>query len=283
MLKTLLVFRPLNLLIVALLQLLTYYFLNYEHTAITLEVVFVIASSILITSAGYLFNDWMDRKADSINKPTKQYIVHWSNVAMWSTFILFNALALVFSFLVNTQLLLWHSGVILLLFAYSTFLKRLPLLGNFAISLIAGFSVYVIYMVFGYQDKKLILFYTGFAALLTYLREIVKDIEDIEGDQQAKFITFPVIAGIRQSKTIVLITVAFILVCYGNLLFQWVGGQFKMPIKAIVLAYHVLTILLPLLAFAYLSYTAKHKEDFTQLSALAKYVMATGVLSMMFY
>ena len=281
--RALLVFRPLNLLIVAVLQLLTFYFLDFEHHSVNIRVWYLVASTVLIAACGYLFNDYLDQRADVINKPDKMYISRWSPLAIWIVFLVFNALALFLSLLVSTQLFYLHSGVVLVLILYSVILKRLPLLGNFIISLLAAFSVYVVFLTFGLQDKKLVIFYAGFAALLTYLREIVKDMQDIHGDKKSGYSTFPVMAGIDQSRTIVLITGAFVLVCYGNLLYQWIGPQFKMPVQLVVWMYHVVCVVLPLLGFMYLTYQSNNKEDYGRLSTLAKYIMATGMLSMMFY
>lgn len=269
--------------IVAVLQFLTYYFLNFEHNAINLEVIFFVCATVLIAAAGYLFNDWMDQRADSFNKPTKMYIRQWSSVAVWIVFVLFNASALALSYLISIQLLYLNAGVVLLLALYSVLLKRLPLLGNFSISILAAFSVYIVYLVFGLQDRKLVIFYAGFAALITYIREIVKDMEDLEGDRKSGYSTFPVMAGIDQTRTIVLITGGFVLVCYGNLLYQWIGAQFKMPMQLVVWLYHVLCVVIPLIVFLYLTYNSSKKIDYAFLSKLAKYIMVTGMLSMMFY
>ena len=235
---------------------------------------FLVASSILITASGYLFNDFFDQRADTINKPDKTYIRFWKPSFVWVVFVLFNSLALGLSFLVSTQLLYMHSGVVLLLILYSVLLKRLPLIGNFVISVLAAFSVYVVFLVFEIQDRKLVIFYAGFAALITYIREIVKDMEDVKGDKKSGYATFPVMAGIDQTRTIVLITTAFVLVCYGNLLYQWIGSQFKMPMQLVVWTYHSVCVIIPLIDFMYLSYQSNSKEDYARLSKLAKYVMA---------
>jgi 4-hydroxybenzoate polyprenyltransferase len=282
-LKSLLVFRPLNLLIVAILQLITFYFLDYNHAPIGIEVIYLVSASVLIAAGGYLFNDYMDQAADAFNKPKKVYIQDWSNVLTWFAFALFNGLALVLSYLISTELVYIHAVIIAVLVLYSVILKRLPLVGNFVISVLAAFSVYIVYYVFGTQDRKLVVFYAAFAALLTYIREIVKDVEDLDGDAKVGYSTLPVLAGKSQSRIIVLFTGVFILVSYTNLLWQWILGQFKMPIQGVVMSYHGMCVLLPILVFLYLTYKAESKYDYSRLSQLAKYIMLTGLLSMMFY
>ncbi|MFT5512038.1 MAG: 4-hydroxybenzoate polyprenyltransferase [Bacteroidia bacterium] len=281
--KSLLVFRPFNLLIVAILQMVTFYYLDFDHAPINRELIGLVLASICITAAGYVFNDWMDRPADQINKPSKTYISSWSKLLFWMTYIILSALGLALCLLISIQLFYYYLCVALLLIVYTLVLKRLPLIGNFSVSLLAAFSVYVVFLVFGTQDRKLIIFYAGFAALITYVREIVKDMEDIEGDTSVGYRTFPVLAGIRQSRMIVLITSVFSLVSYSNLLLQWVKGQFNMPTQGVVMAYHALCVLLPLIALVYFAYTSEQKSDYSRLSTIAKYIMVTGLLSMMFY
>jgi 4-hydroxybenzoate polyprenyltransferase len=165
-LRSLLVFRPINLIIVVILQFVTYYFLDFNNPSVNLEIVFLIVASILITAAGYLFNDWVDQKSDLVNKPNKLYVSSWSNVAVWTAYLILNLLALALCYLIAVDLTVWYSVVVVILLLYSLVLKRLPLLGNFAISILAAFCVYVVFLVFGTQDKKLVIFYAGFAALI---------------------------------------------------------------------------------------------------------------------
>jgi 4-hydroxybenzoate polyprenyltransferase len=282
-LKSLLVFRPLNLLIVAVLQLVTYHFIDFNHPPINKTIVLLIAASLCVTAGGYLFNDWMDQSADLINKPEKQYVSSWSKGSFWIAYVCLTALGLGLSFIVSIDLFYYYLLVVLILVFYSLWLKRLPLIGNFTVSLLAAFSVYVVYLIFKSQDYKLIIFYAGFAALVTYIREIVKDMEDIDGESSAGYKTFPVLAGLGQSKTIAMITIVFVLVSYGNLLLQWTMNQFKMPILGVVLVYHVLCVVVPMIILLYLTYKSRVKSDFTRLSAIVKYIMATGLMSMVFY
>ncbi|MBO6517456.1 MAG: geranylgeranylglycerol-phosphate geranylgeranyltransferase [Bacteroidia bacterium] len=280
------VFRPLNLLIVAVLQLLTYYFLDFDvtnRTWLNPEIWMLIASSVLVCAAGYLINDWFDIDADRINKPHKLYADGWSKTAVWTTYSVFNAIALLLLFLIDPMLMSWFIGVIALLLIYSLWLKRLPLIGNFAVSMLAAFSVYVVFMAFETQSRNLVIFFASFAALLTYVRELVKDMEDLDGDAQVGYKTFPVIAGIRQAKSVANLTSVFILVAYTNLMLQWVIPSFGTPVKYVVIAYQVLCVVVPILALIYFIMKAKHKDDFRRISLLTKYIMATGMASMLFF
>jgi len=243
----------------------------------------LIAGSILVSAAGYLFNDWIDVKADETNKPGKMYIQQWTKTTFYMTFGLFNLLALMLFFIVSPALVFWFMGVVILLVAYSLWLKRLPLIGNFIVSLLAAFSVYVVYLNFGTQDKNLVVFFASFAALMTYIREILKDMEDIDGDRLAGYKTFPIVTSITQGKAVVTLTSIFTVVIYSNLLWKWIIPQFSTPIKNVFMTYQGLCVILPILILTYLNSKARHKDDFTTLSTLSKYIMATGMCSILFF
>lgn len=249
-----------------------------------LRIWFVVLGSVLVSAAGYLFNDFVDRKSDTINKPDKLYIQYWNPIGIWTVFVLFNVLALLLFYLVDTRLMVWFAGVVFIMIIYSLVLKKLPMIGNIAVSFLAAFSVYVVYLTFGIQEKYLVIFFAGFAALLTYVRELVKDMEDVEGDREAGYQTFPVLLGLGQAKSLVSLSTVFIMVMYLYLL--WNGilfNFFQMPLLGVFALYHLLCVLAPMVLLLVWNSNARDKSDFSRLSNLAKYIMATGMLSMMFF
>lgn len=283
--QSLRVFRPLNLLILIALQTLCFNYLDFTTNSfrITIELLLLIGATVLITSAGYLYNDWEDVQADTINKPNKMPILKWSPWVFYVVFFGFNGLAIWLVQGLNPLLTKYFLGIIVLLIAYSRFLKRLPLIGNLTISVLAAFSVYVVYLHFQSQNRNLIVFYAGFAALLTYVREIIKDLQDVEGDKQAGYITFPVLAGMKQARSVVILTSMFILLVYGNLLWTWIIPMFRMPMRSVFIIYQAVCVLLPLIYLIWKSTKATTSKEFGSLSSLAKYIMATGILSMMLF
>lgn len=283
--QSLRVFRPLNLLILIALQTLCFNYLDFTTNSfrITIELLLLIGATVLITSAGYLYNDWEDVQADTINKPNKMPILRWSPWVFYVVFFGFNGLAIWLVQGLNPLLTKYFLGIIVLLIAYSRFLKRLPLIGNLTISVLAAFSVYVVYLHFQSQNRNLIVFYAGFAALLTYVREIIKDLQDVEGDKQAGYITFPVLAGMKQARSVVILTSMFILLVYGNLLWTWIIPMFRMPMRSVFIIYQAACVLLPLIYLIWKSTNATTSKEFGSLSSLAKYIMATGILSMMLF
>lgn len=272
--------------IIAVLQLLTYYYLDFDSNLKSLlqsDIWLFILGSVLISGAGYLFNDWIDVYADKTNKPHKVFIEHWNPIAFWATYCGLSVLGLIIFYFLNPSLLVWFTLVVFVMLVYSLVLKRLPLVGNIVVSLLAAFSVYVVYLHFGDQERTLVVFFASFAALLTYIRELIKDIEDIEGDGEAGYRTFAVLSGIRQTKVVITLTTVFTVLVYANLIWKWIVPQFSGGIQVVFIAYQLCCVVVPLAFLAYFNTRALHKEDFTKLSALAKYIMATGMCSMMFF
>ncbi len=93
---------------------------------------------------------------------------------------------------------------ILILFVYSKFLKQIPLIGNITVAFLTG-----LVFIFGgvvVENPIAAIVPAVFAFLINLIREIVKDMEDVEGDNKVGVITFPIKFGIQKSKIIILIS-----------------------------------------------------------------------------
>jgi len=120
--------------------------------------------------------------------------------------------------------------------------------------------------------------YGGFAFIISLIREVIKDMEDMEGDRKYGCRTMPIVWGLNASKVfvavwlIVLITTLVILQIY---VLQY-GWWFS-------ILYCILLIIIPLFWVFNKLYVAKSSEDFHQLSTAVKLIMFTGILSMLFF
>jgi 4-hydroxybenzoate polyprenyltransferase len=120
--------------------------------------------------------------------------------------------------------------------------------------------------------------YAGFAFIISLIREVVKDMEDMPGDARYGCRTMPIVWGVTASKIftatwfIVLITAVIILLAY-VLPFKWWWAA----------AYGVLFIIIPLLLMFRKLVKANATRDFHQLSTWLKLVMLAGILSMLFF
>lgn len=151
-----------------------------------LEIIDVALVVFLVTGAGNAINDYYDIEIDRINKPERPIPSGRISKSQALSFsILFFALGTLVAFFINTicgTIALFNS---LLLIYYAATLKRTVLIGNLSIGYLTGstflFGGAVFYTNGGIEAVSILFL---LATLATIAREIVKDIEDIEGDKQ---------------------------------------------------------------------------------------------------
>lgn len=256
-------------------------------------------SYVLIAAAGYIINDYFDLNIDLINKPDKviiSRIISRRRALLWH--IILSSLAIGCSFYVDVKTGSKVAGLsalacVILLFFYSTTLKKKFLIGNVLVSAITAWSVIVLTLLEGTKffmaearlgnleiDKifRLTVLYTGFAFIVSLIREVVKDMEDIEGDRKYGCKTMPIVWGINASKVFVAVwLIVLISILAMNQVYVM---QFRWWISII---YAIILIIVPLLLIFKKLFGAKNAEDFHKLSSMLKIVMLTGILSMAFF
>jgi 4-hydroxybenzoate polyprenyltransferase len=270
--------RPINLVILAFAQLMTALFLvetNQQGIPIWQDwkLYFLILSTVLVAAAGYMINDYYDVKIDFVNKPDEVIIGRSMKrrVAIFYHSIL-NFTAIVIGWLVSPRVAFVIFIAAFLLWLYSNQLKRLPLVGNLTVALLTGASIWLIGFYFQ-QSQLLVLTYAIFAFFMNLIREIIKDIEDRDGDRKHGCKTLPIVVGFRNTKKVIfLIAIAF--VC--SILIV----TFKINNDKLYYYFGILSILFCL--FMYKIYIADRKRHFTQLSLLNKALMLAGIVSMVF-
>lgn len=226
-------------------------------------------STLCITAAGYVINDIVDRKIDLINKPSKTFVgTHISVRKTWFLYSFLNVIGVVLGFCASLPIGLLHLVCILLLALYSFFFKKMLFVGNFCVSILAALSIWEVGILFPFFSKKL--FFLGlFAANLHFVREIVKDLEDCEGDKQF---------GCRTLATVFSLSIVRIWL-YGGLVFLGIGfflAFFVFPTFLNQLYLSVLFAGLVLLGVKIRE--AKSKADFTVLSRFCKIGLFLGLL-----
>jgi 4-hydroxybenzoate polyprenyltransferase len=255
--------------------------------------VLLVAATVFITAGGYIINDYFDIKTDLINKgkiivgtkiPRRQAM-------MWHS--IFNIAGVAAGFYISYKAgYIWLGTLFLivsgLLYFYSASYKRQFLIGNIIVALLTAM---VPLLVVFYEWPALYKYYTinaiilpgidfiiywvgGFAlfAFLTNLsREIIKDIEDFEGDLAYGRNTVPVVIGVLSSKilSVVLITVTIILL--------YLAWHFFVN-DTITLIYLTVAIVFPLLVVIYKLLISNEKKQIHSASRIMKIVMLTGML-----
>ncbi|WP_057940133.1 geranylgeranylglycerol-phosphate geranylgeranyltransferase [Algoriphagus resistens] len=270
--------RPINLLMVGFAQLMTAYFL-VETNKSGLPVLqdynlyLLIVSTLLITAAGYMINDYYDVKIDYVNRPGNVVVgkgIKRRVVILLHTILNITAVGL--GFLVSPSIALINFFAAFLLWFYSNQLKREPFIGNFSVALLTGISIYVIAFYFE-KSELLVLTYAIFAFFLNLIREIIKDIEDRQGDRKHGCRTLPIVIGFRKTKAVIFL-IAAVFVC------AILVVTFELNRPIIFFYFGGLGIFF--IYFMYRIYYADRKDHFTKLSAIAKALMLVGTISMAF-
>ncbi|MFC0775665.1 geranylgeranylglycerol-phosphate geranylgeranyltransferase [Terrimonas alba] len=263
----------------------------------TRNFILLVIASLVIAAAGYIINDYFDINIDEVNKPEKMVVdkvisrrwaIAWHFI-LSSAGIVATALALpVFE---KWYLLAGNILCVILLWLYSTTFKQKLLIGNIIISLLAGWTILLIFFSkVSIADAftpdhpgqpKLFRFaflYAGFAFIISLIREAIKDIEDMPGDARYGCRTMPIVWGVNATKVyvavwmIILLAILVVIQVY-VLQFRWWWA----------VAYCILFIILPLAIIFLKLFKASSTADYHKLSSLTKRAMLTGILSMIFF
>jgi len=277
-----------NLLLLIFMQLLFSYIIvdnsiktNFNHFIILSLIIF---STIFIAAAGYIINDIFDVETDKINKPTKNIIQN--SISTKVAYIIIAIIGIIFGIFAsfktnNIKYSFIFIAISILLYFYSKNLKQKLLIGNFVVSGLIALSILIIpiFYIDTFEHRNIFLhttyIYAFFAFILNFIREIVKDIEDINGDYSQKMKTLPIVLGRKRTQYI-----AFAL-CFIPLFLSvyFAFGYFKNYLQIVI--YIFTLIILPLLVFMTKINSAKTKKEYKKLSALLKFVMLFGILSIL--
>ena len=191
-----------NQLIIAFTQIITGLILleHSQEDVLSIRFIALILSTQMIAAGGYIINDYYDQKIDMINRPDKVIVgVHFNRRMALLSHLLLNLTAILIGFWIDSLIGLIHVFSSFVLWIYSNQLRRLPLIGNLAISSLSGLT-FLIVSVFFRQESNLVMIYALFAFTITLIREVIKDIEDVKGEAAYGCETLPVIWGIRGAK-----------------------------------------------------------------------------------
>lgn len=268
-----------NLVILALTQYFTAIFLADIHTtwqgyAKDYELFLLIFSTAIIAAAGYLINDYYDIKIDYINKPERVIVGKLlKRRYVMIAHSLFNLLGIGIGFYLSLEVGIINFLAAFLLWLYSNQLKRLPLIGNLVIAALSGLAVWVVSVYFP-QNQLLVYTYAVFAFAISLVREIIKDIEDMQGDESFGCKTLPILLGVRYTK----LFLYFLSALFIFLLFFMSGMLGNKTLIA-----YFLILIIPITYFIVRLVYADTKKKFAFLSDFCKLLMLSGILSMMFF
>ena len=255
-----------------------------------LDFILLVGSTVFIAAGGYIINDIYDREADLINKPNQQYIgTHISEKTGLTLYIIFNIIGLLCGLLLSNSI---GKSTFFMLFIfiaaglhlYASMIKPIAVLGNMVVSLFVAISVLIVglFELFpiggtGLSAEQamawtIILDYVVFAGILTFIRELVKDLEDIQGDHNAGYKTLPIIFGIQ--RTARLSAILGMLSIFGFALYFFMH---LLEVKWQLLV-SLVSIILPLIYSSTQLWDAHKKQQFSKIATVLKLLMLLGIL-----
>lgn len=262
------------------------------------EFFLVVLSTVFIAAAGYIINDYFDVKLDRINKPTEVVIgtkISRRAAILWHWIL--NALALGIALYLGYLANVWKLvGLIYFICAsglwfYSTTFKKQFIIGNLLVALFTAlvpivvgvFEIPLLIKKYGWLFaqthvdisfmQKAVFAFAFFAFITTLIREIIKDIQDMEGDAAYGCETLPIKWGIAKSKLIIYGLLVITMSCIGYLM----NSQFIA--KAYSSFYYLLfAIQIPFLLLGISLFKSKIPKDFSIPSLLTKVIMLLGIL-----
>lgn len=264
-----------NILIIVLCQVsIVLFILDKDITMLYRPIfLFILLSTVLIASAGNVINDYYDVKIDAINKPSRvkvgQKVSRFSTISIH--FVL-NVLALVLAFYVSYKLFLLDLLIIFLLWLYSWRLKCTPFIGNLLVAILTSMVIVILGIYFGFNNKMYS--YVFFAFFLSLIREIVKDLEDVEGDNSFDCKTLPIAIG--RARSIVLVQLFSFIYILAALFVLYISKDVYFKIAFFFLA------ISPSLFYIVFTFQAKEKKDFKKISNFIKITMIGGLITTLF-
>ena len=259
----------------------------------------LIVSVVGIAAGGYVINDYFDVKIDRINRPDNLVVTRIiSRDAAMNIFYGLTAIGVI----AGTVVAWWaHSWTLLftyvvipgLLWFYSASYKRMFLVGNLVVAFASAIVPLLVaianadYLHHLYQNAlayspivgELYVWTGGFAAfafLLTWVREIVKDIEDIEGDREMECRTLPIVWGDKVAKIIATLLLMAIAILIVYMLFAVL--PFSHEWKSLPTRYVVFGLIVPILCSIVLLWAANSRTEYHRVQTIIKFAMFMGML-----
>lgn len=256
-------------------------------------------STILIAAAGYIINDYFDIKIDAINRPEKAILertINRRSAIIYHSVL--NVAGLLLAGIVAIEAgkiyWLWIQGLCtLLLFLYSSHFKRWFVIGNVVVAALTALTIFTLLVyepaLWHFAKMETILrkgdaiipnpvwvlgIYASFAFVLTWMREVVKDMEDHIGDAAEGCITMPIKLGLKSTTLFVqlLSLLAIIPLIIASVKVQGALG-----------AYTLFALTLPLIMWVLFLPRKATTKHYSLMSRLLKIIMVLGVGSLLIY
>ena len=262
----------------------------------------LVLSVVCINSAGYIINDFCDVETDKLNKPDKVVItksVSYSQASVY--YYTLNIIGILLGALVAFKIRSFHLASVQvaaagLLWLYAMQLKKRPVIGNVAIALLSAVAVlmpvfYEPIIFYNAQSDfdsvlQVILLsasvFAVFAFLTQWIREIIKDLQDLEGDKSTDCNTLPIWLSVKATKIVLAVLILITMACVGWFQFHFYSHRHFYKLFTIWNIYVSVLLQLPLLFVLLNLWKAEKPQQYNVLSTTIKVVMLAGMISMVF-
>jgi 4-hydroxybenzoate polyprenyltransferase len=249
-------------------------------------IVFFILCTVCIVISANVINDIFDLEIDKINKPQSPIASgEISANSAWKIYFasLFLGFILAFQVAFAIQKIYLISVYILmqlLMFYYSKSFKKKGLLGNIIVAISIAFVSLIMLLSEPQLNSNdllkncliIILGFSVFVFLINLARELVKDLEDMKGDESNNLSTFPIKHGMINTKKLILFLIIILIFCL-------IGWTVLMPnLDFRMKTYPIIILLGPLGLSALKVYKAEDKIHFSKISKLLKYIILLGLI-----
>ncbi len=236
---------------------------------------------VLLTAGGNFINDYFDVRVDRINKPNAVYVeTQVKRRVVILAHIVTTTLGILISFFVGKSMHSYLPFVVAIVVSialglYTPFFKKRVLSGNLLVSLCIG--MIPLWSVWPHLSNLHIGFWTlifsVFAFSVNFSREIVKDIEDVDGDAAENYKTLPVVMGTQTARIYALLFLFAALITAGVTLFIAATQHHSLGTLYLI----GMGMCLPLTVALFAVFMANSKEGFHKASLILKIAMAVGI------
>ncbi len=299
-----------NLIVLAAFQLMLHYLLilpyleahGVEVTIPGSRLALLIISTVCLAAGGNAINDYFDVVTDKLNRPDRMVV--GKSIGRREAMLVHVLLTLVGVFmgmylsfvLRRADFMLVFIAVPALLWFYSTHFKKHILIGNIVVALLVALSGYMVISVdYAVIDRvmgsivtnrqpystlwHIVCAYCIFAFISNLAREIIKDLEDAEGDKATGCNTLAVELGSAYTKIVIICVEVFMMV----LIMLAYNECEALNEKSVSLAYVVVLLLIPIAVLCVMTALGKSKRDFKRVSVLSKLIMLAGMVTMLLF
>lgn len=240
------------------------------HVLLDANLFVIILASALSIASGYIINNFYDSNKDLINRPQKSKLDRLvSQKTKLNVYFSLNFFVALIAFFVSFRAVLFFSGYIFLIWLYSHKLKRLAIIGNLTAAILAILPFFAILLYYKNFYPEIVA-HASFLGILILIREIIKDLENIQGDLVNGYQTIPVKYGEKIAHQVVMGLVVSTVIPLFFLIDVYDVGFMDFYFYGAALA---------LIAFALRIPLSQRKQDYLILHLILKFLIVLGVFS----